>query len=74
MTERDLSCELCEAAACDDAGAGQPEIFVDDDDLLRRPAERVRLGSQGVLALCGLAIVLDLSGRGLPQINVGRAA
>ena len=74
MSKRDVRREPREAAALDDAGAGQAEIFVDDDDLLRRPAERSRPGGQGVLALCGLAIVLDLSGRGLSEIDVGGAA
>ena len=74
MSKRDVRREPREAAALDDAGAGQAEIFVDDDDPLRRPAERSRPGGQGILALCGLAIVLDLSSRGLSEIDVGGAA
>jgi|SRR6516164_1260560 len=73
MSKRDFRCEPREAAALDDAGAGKPEVFVDDDDLLRRPAERGRPGGQGILALCGLAIVLDLSRSGLSEIDIGSA-
>ena len=74
MSERDFGGEPREAAALDDAGAGKAEVFVDDDDLLRRPAERSRPGGQGILALCGLAIVLDLSGSRLSEIDIGSAA
>jgi hypothetical protein len=38
-----------EAIAFDDAGTGKPEVFVDNDDLLRRPAKCRRPGGQGVL-------------------------
>jgi hypothetical protein len=40
MSEHDFCGEMSEAAALDDAGAGQAEVFVDYDDLLRRPAKR----------------------------------
>src|SRR5512132_2650570 len=65
MSKRDFRGEPREAAAFDDAGARKPEVFVDDDDLLRQPAERGCPGGQGILALCGLAVVLDLSSSGL---------
>jgi hypothetical protein len=74
VSKRDFRREPREAAALDDAGAGKPEVFVDDDDLLCRPAERSCLGGQGILALCGLAIMLDLSRGGLSEIDVGSAA
>src|SRR5260370_31372326 len=56
-----------------DAGSGNPEVFINDDDLLRRPAERGRLENQGILTFGGLSIVLDLSRRGLSQIYIGNA-
>ena len=73
MSERDFCGETSEAAALDDAGAGQAEVFVDHDDLLRRPAERGCLGDQSILTLRGFAIVLDLSGGGLAKIDISRA-
>jgi hypothetical protein len=74
MPERDFCGEPCEAAALDDAGPRQAKVFVDDDDLLGRPAKRDRPGGQGILSSCGLAIVLDLSGCRLSEIDVGSAA
>jgi hypothetical protein len=74
MSERDFCSETGEAAALDDAGAGQAEVFVDHDDLLRRPAEHGCLGDQSILTLRGFAIVLDLGGGGLAKIDVSCAA
>src|ERR1700740_2527083 len=74
MSERDFCGEMGEAAALDDAVAGQAEVFVDHDDLLRRPAKRGCLRDQSILTLRGFAIVLDLSGGGLAKIDVSRAA
>src|ERR1700720_3898547 len=73
MAEGDFGGEPGEAIALDDAGSGKPEVLVDNDDLLRRPAKLNCLGGQGVLALCRFSIVLDLSRRGLSEINVGSA-
>src|SRR5271169_1100143 len=42
--ESDFSGEPGEAIALDDAGSGKPEVFVNNDDLLRVPAKRGRLG------------------------------
>jgi hypothetical protein len=47
--ERDFGSETGEAAAFDDARAGQAEIFVDRGDLLRRPPKRGCLGYQSIL-------------------------
>ncbi len=74
VSERDFGGETGEAAAFDDASAGQAEVFVDYDDLLRRPAKRGCLGDQSILTLRGFAIVLDLSGGGLSKIDVSGAA
>jgi hypothetical protein len=62
-----------EAASLNDAGSRNPEVFVNDADLLRRPAQRGRLGNQCILTFRGLSIVCDLSGRGLSQIHIGGA-
>jgi hypothetical protein len=73
MAEGDFGDQTGEAASLDDAGSGNPEVFVNYDHLLRRPTQRRRFGSQCVLTLRGLSIVLDLSGRGLSQIHIGDA-
>ena len=73
MPERDFRREPGEARAFDGAGARPAEVFIDDNDLRRRPAERGSLGSQGILALRRLAIVLNLRSRGLAKINVSCA-
>src|SRR5437870_7280997 len=49
-----------EAASLNDAGSRNPEVFVNDADLLRRPAQRGRLGNQCILTFRGLSIVCDL--------------
>ena len=49
---------------------GQSQIFVDDDDLLGGPAERVRPALQVVLAGGTLPMVVHLLQRGLPHIEV----
>src|SRR3974377_756556 len=74
MSERDFSREPREATAFDEAGAGQAEVFIDDNDLLRRPAERGGPADQGILELRRFAIVLDLRGGGLAKIDVSCSA
>ena len=46
----------------DDAGSRKPEILIDDNDLLGWPTECGCFGSEGILTLCRLATVFDLSG------------
>lgn len=55
------------------AGAGQPEIFVDNDHLLFGPAELTGLVGQRVLSSSGFAVVFDLAGCGLADVNIGGA-
>ena len=74
VAERDLCGEPCEAAALDMACAGNTEVLVDDDDELGWPSKLGRFGDQSVLTLCRFAIVLDLSGSGLAQIDVSGTA
>src|SRR5712691_429127 len=73
MAEGDFGDQTGKAASLNDAGSGNSEVFVNDDNLLRRPAQRGRLGSQCILTFRGLSIVFDLSRRGLPQIHIGNA-
>ena len=51
------------------AGAGQAQIFVDDDGLLFGPAELTGALSKSVLTGSGFAIIFDLGWRGLAQVN-----
>ena len=55
MAEGDFGGEPGEAIALDDAGAGKPEVFVDNDDLLRRPAKCRRPGGRRT----GVVSILD---------------
>ena len=70
VAEGDFGGEPGEAIALGNAGTGNPEVFVDNDDLLGWPAKCRRLGSQGVLAMCRFSIVLNLRRRGLSEINI----
>ena len=74
MSERNFCRKPRETAPLNDAGAGHAEVLVDDDDLLRRPAECACPGGQRILTLRRFAIVLDLGGRGLSNIHKGSAA
>jgi hypothetical protein len=55
------------------AGAGQSEILIDNDYLLFGPAELTGLVGQRVLSGGGFAIVFDLAGCGLADVNIGGA-
>ena len=51
MAESDFGGKTGEAIALNDAGSGNAEVFVNNDNLLRRPAQRGRLGGQRILTL-----------------------
>jgi hypothetical protein len=68
--QRDFAGQTRKAGALVDAGAGQPQVFIDDHHLLFGPAQLASPAGQSVLASGGLAIVLDLAGRGLANVNV----
>src|SRR5271166_6862625 len=53
----------------DKAGAGEPEVLIDDDDAIGGPAEFTGLGGKRILSIGRLAIVLDLGGAGLAQVD-----
>src|ERR1700738_4229294 len=74
MAESDFGSKSGKAIARHDTGSGNAKIFVDNDNLLRRPSKCGCFGGQRILALRRLSIVLDLSGCGLPQIDAGSAA
>lgn len=66
-------CHLCgharEAAPMCDAGARKAQIVVDHTDLLFVPAEGKRTLRKRVLALCRFAVVLNLIGAGLADVD-----
>src|ERR1700686_2496591 len=74
MAESDFGSKSGKAIARHDTGSGNAKIFVDNDNLLRRPSKCGCFGGERILALRRLSIVLDLSGCGLPQIDAGSAA
>ena len=71
--QRNFAGEASEPGSLVGAGAGEPEIFIDDDDLLLWPAELTGSIGQGVLAGGGFAVMLDLARCGLANVNVGGA-
>ena len=71
--QADLGDEALEALAVGGARAGLPEIAVDDDDAIKRPAERDSPFAQRVLALGALGVLEDLTQRRLPYVQVGHA-
>ena len=58
--QSDFTDHAGEAGAVGHTGAGDPEIFIDDGDLLGRPPQFTSPLHEGVLAGGGLAIVLHL--------------
>ena len=68
MGERDFGGEAGEARSRDKAGAGEPEVLIDDDDAIGGPAEFTGFAGKRVLSLGRLAIDLDLGGAGLAQV------
>ena len=51
------------------SAARQAQVFINDDDPFGGPAELTSLAGERVLPFSRFAIVLDLSGAGLPQID-----
>ena len=69
MGERDFGGEAGEARSRDKAGAGEPEVLIDDDDAIGGPAEFTGFAGKRILSIGQLAIVLDLGGAGLAQVD-----
>jgi hypothetical protein len=67
--ERDLGSEPGEARSRHKAGAGESEVLIDDDDAIGGPAEFTGFGGKRILSIGRLAIVLDLGGAGLAQVD-----
>src|SRR5215813_1158036 len=73
MAQCDLRGEPRKATAFDNAGAGNAEVLIDHQNLLRRPSEVGRLGDQCILARGRFALVLDLCRTGLSEIDTSEA-
>lgn len=67
--ERDFGGQPGEPRSRDKAGAGEPEVLIDDDDAIGGPAEFTGFGGKRILSIGRLAIVLDLGGAGLAQVD-----
>src|SRR5499433_2984994 len=67
--ERHLGSEPGKAGAGRGSAARQAQVFINDDDPFGGPAELTSLAGERVLPFSRFAIVLDLSGAGLTQID-----
>ena len=73
MGERDCGGEAGETRSRNETGTGEPEILVDDDDAIVGPAKFTGFGGKRILPIGRFAIVLDLSGARLTQVDDGLA-
>jgi hypothetical protein len=71
--ECDFGGEAGEARSRNKAGTGEPEILIDDDDAIIGPAKFTGFGGKRILSIGRLAIVLDLGGARLAQVDDGLA-
>ena len=69
VAEADLGDQALEPGPTLDGLAGAPEVVVDHDHALARPAEVHGPLDQGVLEAGGLLVALDLLGRGLADVD-----
>ena len=65
--------QVCEAGALDPSRTRPAQIFIDDDHLLFGPAQLADFFHQIILARGGLAVVFDLRGAGLTDVDIGGA-
>ena len=73
VIEADLGEQPLEAEPSLGRGPTFPLIVVDDEDAVRRPAEFHGPLDEGVLAVGGLAVLGDLLGGGLADVDDGQA-
>ena len=69
MGECDLSGEAGEARSRNKTGTGKPEVLIYDDDAIIGPAKFMGFGGKCILPIGRLAIVLDLGGARLAQVD-----
>jgi hypothetical protein len=68
VTKADLGDQAIEAAACDPRAA-DPEIVIDDEDLVASPAHLDRAFHQSVLPTLALQVLDDLGEGGLANVD-----
>ncbi len=73
VAERNFRSHARKSRALGESGAGYTQVFVDDGHLLLGPTEFPCFLDQSMLARGGLAVVLDLIGRGLANVDKGSA-
>ena len=71
MAQCNFAGHASESRSIVSAGAGEPEVFVDDDDLVPLPAELTGFLTQGVLSRGGFPVVFDLGQSRLANIDQG---
>src|SRR5215472_6272779 len=72
-TRASATSAVSRAGAGRGSAARQAQVFINDDDPFGGPAELASLAGEGVLPLGRFAIVLDLRGARLTQIDDGIA-
>ena len=72
MVHADLGQQALEAEPGVGGAAALPEVLVDDEDALGRPAQGAGVIGQGVLAGEGLAVLGDLLRGGLADVDDGQ--
>ncbi|MGC1721833.1 MAG: hypothetical protein WA746_22835 [Isosphaeraceae bacterium] len=72
MVHADLDQQSLEAEPGVGGASTQPEVLVDDEDPLGGPAQSAGVLGQGILAGEGLAVLGDLLGRGLADVDDGQ--
>src|ERR1700730_3809900 len=70
MAQGNFGSQASKTIPLNNAGSRKSEVFIDNEDLLRIPTKGSRFGDQSILPFCRFAVVLDLSGRGLPKVDV----
>ncbi|MDZ7637317.1 MAG: hypothetical protein U5J83_03545 [Bryobacterales bacterium] len=73
MTESNFTDHAGEAGSFIGAGSGEPEILVDGDSLPFGPSELLSTPGERILPGRRFAVVFNLRGRRLPDINEGDA-
>src|SRR5215472_7116322 len=71
--QADFGHQALETLAVGGTGAGLPEVTVDHDDPVKRPAQCHRALPQRILAVSTLGVLDDLAQRGLAHVEVGQA-
>src|SRR6516225_290264 len=69
MAEGHFRGHTCEARTLGESRAGHAQVFIDDDHLFFGPTQLAGFLDQSILASCGFAVVLDLRGTRLANVD-----